>query len=858
MRQSALQRFLWGTVACIAVAAGTSGARAQDFGLDAGRPPLVNDFGGVGIFQTPTARVSPDGQFYGGASVVWPYRRYFVTLQAMGWLEATLRYSDVRNVLYSGTPEFSGDQTLKDRGIDLKIKLFEETRYLPGLAVGLRDIAGTGVFQSEYVVASKSYEQFDFSLGMAWGLLGSRAHFKNPLRLLSDRFDNRSGFSGRGGQLGTDYFKGQSVALFGSVSYRTPIDGLTVMAEYDSNSYERELGGTLPVDLPINVGVGYQPWDWLQMGAALERGNRVMFRLSASTNFNVGSRVPKIDNPAPPVKERPAEVERTRWPVEQDQPVAAGYQAPLPSQSSPSLRQELAARAALDGLHLSDFAVGPEGIAVTVVGSAARDPMSVAHSLASTAAAASDPDGAKRIAVTIVEGGVERFRVGFDLASLRREAEPPAEPAPEPVAAEAGEVEAPPALPISEFGPTQEVQNQLITMLDRQGVFLYAADYEPYKATLYVAQTRFRVTAKGIGRIARAAAAALPFDYEEFTIVLVEGGVETISVSLLRKDLEGALKPGSGSTEELWAGARFDEVPMAMEEVSDPNPSADNYPSFSYALRPALRQTIGRPEAFVLYQIWARLHGTMNVNRNLSVSGSVGLDIYNNFDQLRIPSDSVLPRVRSDIAEYLEQGTTALTHLQADYTWGIAPEWYGHLYGGLLEEMFGGVGGEVLYRPLGKNWALGLDVAWAKQRDYDQRFDFRDYDIVTGHLTGYYHFEPWAMDGRVRVGRYLAGDVGATFEISRTFDSGITVGAFATFTDVSAEDFGEGSFDKGLYVIIPIDQLFIRSGRGAISWLWRPLTRDGGQMLINRRPLIAVTDTRNLSNLRRNWDAIVE
>ena len=49
------------------------------------------------------------------------------------------------------------------------------------------------------------------------------------------------------------------------------------------------------------------------------------------------------------------------------------------------------------------------------------------------------------------------------------------------------------------------------------------------------------------------------------------------------------------------------------------------------------------------------------------------------------------------------------------------------------------------------------------------------------------------------IGQYLAEDKGATLELRRTFDNGWKVGVWATKTDVSAKDFGEGSFDKGLY-----------------------------------------------------------
>ena len=43
-------------------------------------------------------------------------------------------------------------------------------------------------------------------------------------------------------------------------------------------------------------------------------------------------------------------------------------------------------------------------------------------------------------------------------------------------------------------------------------------------------------------------------------------------------------------------------------------------------------------------------------------------------------------------------------------------------------------------------------------------------------------------------------------------------GVFATFTDVSREEFGEGSFDKGIFFNIPIYKI--------LRHTWRPLTKD--------------------------------
>ena len=63
--------------------------------------------------------------------------------------------------------------------------------------------------------------------------------------------------------------------------------------------------------------------------------------------------------------------------------------------------------------------------------------------------------------------------------------------------------------------------------------------------------------------------------------------------------------------------------------------------------------------------------------------------------------------------------------------------------------------------------------------------------------------------------------------MSRTFLDGTKFGVFSTFTDVSAEQFGEGTFDKGIYFNIPIYQNYI-------NYTWRPLTKDPGARL-NRK-----------------------
>jgi hypothetical protein len=150
--------------------------------------------------------------------------------------------------------------------------------------------------------------------------------------------------------------------------------------------------------------------------------------------------------------------------------------------------------------------------------------------------------------------------------------------------------------------------------------------------------------------------------------------------------------------------------------------------------------------------------------------------------------------------------------------------------GGYLERMFGGISGELLWKRTDSPFALGAEINYVKQRDFDQLFGFQDYDVATGHVSAYIQLGG-GFHAQVDAGRYLAKDWGATFSLDREFGNGWKVGAFATFTDVSFDDFGEGSFDKGIRITIPISWITGEPNKTDYSTTIRPLLRDGGARL---------------------------
>lgn len=117
--------------------------------------PTYNEYGSLGLIRMPSARFHEEGTISFHWSKNEPYTRGSIIAYPFNWFEASYQYTDVNNALYSNVESFSGNQTYKDKGFDVKFRLIKERDYFPQIALGIRDIAGTGTFAAEYFVASK-------------------------------------------------------------------------------------------------------------------------------------------------------------------------------------------------------------------------------------------------------------------------------------------------------------------------------------------------------------------------------------------------------------------------------------------------------------------------------------------------------------------------------------------------------------------------------------------------------------------------------------------------------------------------------------------------------------------------------
>ena len=222
------------------------------------------------------------------------------------------------------------------------------------------------------------------------------------------------------------------------------------------------------------------------------------------------------------------------------------------------------------------------------------------------------------------------------------------------------------------------------------------------------------------------------------------------------------------------------------------------------------------------------------IRDNLLFHMNLKYSLADNFDDLRFPPIDKYPaQVRSDIKQYLRNMDKGIIIGRAQLDYYLTPYENHHLMfsGGILEDMFSGYGVEYLYYRNNTNYSIGFEVFDIQKRDYEWRFGRLDYQNITAHINfNYRNYGLIPFDMKLSYGEYLAGDVGTTIELSRTYSNGMNFGVFASNTDVTAEQFGEGSFDKGIFFNIPIYG-------NLINYSWRPLTKDPGAKLIRRNTL---------------------
>jgi len=226
-----------------------------------------------GYFQMPSCRMGEVGELAFGYSAVSPYRNWNFRAQILPKVELTGNYRIFDGILdpvfgHLGFGEFS------DKGANLKIAVIlpKDSDYLlPGLAWGWDDFLGSKGFESQYLVATKVWHQYNLEASIGYGWYRINGVF--------------------GGLMWMPWRKCENL-LFSDLSFNL---------EYDAVKYSRDPHPDgKRQDSDWNFGIKHRFYDLVDLSVSYVRG--VKFAYSASVSYNLGETdgfVPKIHDPLP-------------------------------------------------------------------------------------------------------------------------------------------------------------------------------------------------------------------------------------------------------------------------------------------------------------------------------------------------------------------------------------------------------------------------------------------------------------------------------------------------------------------------------------------------------------------------------
>ena len=265
------------------------------------------------------------------------------------------------------------------------------------------------------------------------------------------------------------------------------------------------------------------------------------------------------------------------------------------------------------------------------------------------------------------------------------------------ILSEQGAAEAPEFLDLTKW------YDRLLFDVERAGLRMYSAHGRPgdSEISFLLANDTYAETGDAVRQFLATAEVHVPSEIKRMNVQLVETELKSPSIRYQR------------SSEKLRrANLSREEIANALIKV-EPNVALDRplhktdfgFPKLAIGADLGLRLQLMDPNEPLKHQLFLKGTARVALSQHLNLWSAVSIDLNNNFNTLR-PSDSVLPRVRSELNQYLTQGKTGIDSFFLEDRRSLKSDLHLRSYVGLVEEMFGGVGSEFLYEPFGKRWAV--------------------------------------------------------------------------------------------------------------------------------------------------------
>ena len=362
-----------------------------------------------------------------------------------------------------------------------------------------------------------------------------------------------------------------------------------------------------------------------------------------------------------------------------------------------------------------------------------------------------------------------------------------------------------------------------------------------------------------IGRAVRHIAEHSGQDIEAITITPRHVHLTGTPIKIMRSDVENYLDNNLSSPQEIWENAEF---AVNTEDNKRPTPflstrGTNNKTTFTLALENQI--SLSEEESGILYRSSAFINAQSSPFLGFLTGTALRINLGNNLND-RTYINKTRP---TELTKSYAQERISLENAYVGYTHSFTPALHVMTSAGYLEEGYAGLGGEILYRPFSSRFALGAEIWNVTPRQADTLLNMGLYagqNSITGHLNGWYDLPHHDMTIHARAGRFIAGDVGGSLGLEKTFKNGAKLTGLVSISNYSDTDIYGGTTHAyhSLKLSLPLGSIpYIPTGSEVRTEI-APFDRVTAQSINPPRRLFEMTENFTLDHMAKHWTNILD
>ena len=399
-------------------------------------------------------------------------------------------------------------------------------------------------------------------------------------------------------------------------------------------------------------------------------------------------------------------------------------------------------------------------------------------------------------------------------------------------------------------------KNIISTLKDEDKIETIGFKTTSNEAIIFIENNYYVSDTQAIGRTLRIMSRFIPMTISKFTVVINKLNIPISQITIDRNKIAEIVDAPNAEliTKKI---ALIENSSKTYEDVNISNQKRLKRGEFY--ISPFYQIHLFDPDRPLYYQLGASIGGSYLLKPGLTLSGSIKEPMISTFNDIKRGEKGKLPKVRTKLKNYLNVQDTRINDLTLSSYYKLNKNLYGRFSVGYFESMYAGISSELLLFRETIPFSLGAEINYVKPREFRQLFGLREIDNMAnlnGHITTYWDTNFYDYQAKLDYGKYLAGDKGSTFTLTRSFRNGWDFGGFFTLTDAKFSEFGEGSFDKGFFFKIPLNAVVPFETKTSFVEKIRPIQGDGGAKVEMAGRIYELVAPKRKSFISQSWSKL--